>query len=69
MLNYSTSYVYNQKEKDIEDLISKNNISIKKNTLIPEKDEKILKDYISDLLKLRFDKNENINKKMFQVAF
>ena len=38
MLNYSSDYVYNKKEKDIEDIISSNNISIKKNTLIPEKD-------------------------------
>lgn len=69
MLNYSSDYVYNKKEKDIEDIISLNNISIKKNTLIPEKDEKILKEFVSDLLKLKFDKNENSNKKMFQVAF
>ena len=67
MLNYSSSYVYN-KEKDIEDIVSANNISIKKNTLIPEKDEKIIKDFVSDLLKIQFQKNEEINKKIFQVA-
>jgi len=27
MLNYSSSYVYNTKEKDIEDIVSTNNIS------------------------------------------
>ena len=57
MLNYSSSYVYNTKEKDIEDIVSTNNISIKKNTLIPEKDEKIIKDFVSDLLKIQFQKN------------
>ena len=59
MLNYSSDYVYNKKEKDIEDIISLNNISIKKNTLIPEKDQKILKEFISELLKIKFNKNEN----------
>ena len=69
MINYSSEYVYNNEEKDIEDIVSINNISIKKNTLIPSKDEKIIKDFVSDLLKIKFDKNENFNKKMFHVAF
>ena len=62
MINYSqNSLCISNNEKDIEDLVSDNQINIKKNTLIPLKDEKNIKNFVSDLIKIKLDEDEKQN--------
>ena len=70
MINYSQENLCtSNNDKDIEDLVSDNQINIRKNTLIPEKDEKIIKDFVSDLLKIKLTFDEKINKKIYNELF
>jgi len=62
MINYSqSSLCSSNNEQDIEDLVSDNQINIKKNTLIPLKDEENIKNFVSDLLKIKLDEDERQN--------
>ena len=69
MLNYSTSYVYNKNNNDIEDIVADNHIKIKKNTLIPEKDKDVIENFVSELLKIELNENEKKNLKIYNDFF
>lgn len=70
MINYSQeSLCTSNNNNDIEDLVSDNQINIKKNTLIPIKDEKVIKDFVSDLLKIKLSFDEKTNKKTYDELF
>ena len=69
MVNYGTDYVCDSSKDDIEDIVSNNQIDIRKNTLIPEKDEKVIKDFVSDLLKIKLKFDEKTNKRIYNELF
>ena len=70
MLNYCTDYLCStNNQNEIEDIVSNNQISIKKNTLIPLKDEQKIKDFVSELLQIKFLNNEKENNKIFNEIF
>ena len=54
---------------DIEDVISDNHITIKKNTLIHDKEKQYIQDFLSDLLKIKLSNDENLNKKIYNDYF
>lgn len=54
---------------DIEDIVATNQINIKKNTLIPEKDRILIENFISELLKIKFENDEKINQKIYDNEF
>lgn len=55
--------------QDIEDIISDNNIIIKKNTLIPENEKKDIQDFVSDLLNIELTNDENLNQSIYTDYF
>jgi elongator complex protein 3 len=70
MINYSQdSLCKDNNEQDIEDLVSDNQINIKKNTLIPLKDEENIKNFVSELLKIKLDEDEKQNLKKYNEYF
>ena len=71
MLNYTKDYVCgnDRKNTDIEDIISDNQINIKKNTLIPDKDKKVITDFVSDLLKINLGNDQKSNEKLYEDIF
>jgi elongator complex protein 3 len=54
---------------DIEDVISDNHITIKKNTLIHDKEKQYIQDFLSDLLKIKLSNDENLNKNIYNDYF
>jgi len=68
MLGYTPENLYN-KSNDIEDLIAPNQIYIKKNTLIPDKDKNIIENFTRELINTPLIYEEFVNQKIFDEKF